>query len=90
MNFGGYATILFKDIYRQLMDIVCLKEPGPATIQNPIACKQPNAFFNTLIDMQKFILTEYQIPTPGPDVDRWSRWEVFAYREYPMLVAETE
>jgi serine/threonine-protein phosphatase 2A regulatory subunit B'' len=72
------------------MDIVCPKEPGVVTIQDLIACKQPHAFFKALIDMQKFLIPEYQIPTPDPDIDGLSRWEVFAYIEYAKLVAETE
>jgi hypothetical protein len=72
------------------MDIVCPKEIGVVTIQDLIACKQPDAFFNALIDMQKFLITEYQIPTPAPDVDRLSPWEVFAYIEYAKLVTEAQ
>jgi serine/threonine-protein phosphatase 2A regulatory subunit B'' len=89
MSLGGYTTIPFGDIYRLLMDIVCPENVGVVTIQDLLACKQADAFFNALINIQKFLITEYQIPTSRPDIDRLSPWEVFAFIEYARLVAET-
>jgi serine/threonine-protein phosphatase 2A regulatory subunit B'' len=90
MSVTGNETIPFGDVLRQMIDILTPENPAVISIQDLIRCKQPNLFLNTLIDLHKFLIQEYQTPEPifGQD-NPLTPWELFAVVEYSRLVNES-
>jgi serine/threonine-protein phosphatase 2A regulatory subunit B'' len=90
MGMTGNETIPFSDVMRQLMDAVMPEDVGMVTIDDLIKSKQADVFFNTLIDLQKFLIKEYQGPLFDQESDELARkltpWEFYVLGEYDALV----
>jgi len=69
MQIMGNETIPFRDIIRQLMDVVHPKDPAYVTRGDLTRSKLADVFFNTIFDLQKFLVREYQFPLVNPNSD---------------------
>jgi serine/threonine-protein phosphatase 2A regulatory subunit B'' len=90
MGITGNETIPFLDILRQLIDAINPADASVVTIADLLASKQAPVFFNTLVDLQKFLVHEYQAPQFDQDADELARkltpWEFYILSEYDSLV----
>jgi serine/threonine-protein phosphatase 2A regulatory subunit B'' len=93
MRITGNETIPFSDILRQLIDMVDPRETGVISIDDLLKGKMADGFFNTLFDLQKFLVKEYQYPHITPSLDERTKdltpWELYVLIEYDQLVSET-
>ena len=91
MRITGNETIPFEDIIRQLMDMIHPADASMVTISDLVKSKLADVFYNTLFDLQKFLVREYQF-TVNPDLDdvtkHLSPWELYVLIEYDQLVSE--
>lgn len=87
MRITGNETIPFDDIFRQLIDMI---SPAPYTVHDLVKSKMADVFFNTLFDLQKFLVREYQFPMLNPEMDELAKkltpWEIYVLVEYDQLV----
>jgi hypothetical protein len=85
----GNETIPFVDGFRQLIDAVRPLNQAALTLADIVASRQADLFFNTLVDLQKFLRHEYQVPDFDQPVDDLAKkltpWEYFAMSEYEAL-----
>jgi serine/threonine-protein phosphatase 2A regulatory subunit B'' len=88
----GNETIPFPDILRQLLDVIRPANLKYFTVADLVASKQAPLFFNTLVDLQKFIQQEYQPAALEQEMDeivkKLTPWEYFALSEYEALANE--
>ena len=89
MRITGNETIPFEDIIRQLKDMINPADPSIVTVSDLVNCKLADVFYNTLFDLQKFLVREYQF-TVNPDLDdvtkHLSPCELYVLIEYDQLV----
>ena len=93
MRITGNETIPFNDIFRQLIDMVQPADPSFITVSDLMRSQMANYFFNTLFDLQKFLVHEYQFPEENDDIEdelskKLTPWEVYVVVEYDQLVNE--
>ena len=92
MRITGNETIPFDDIFRQLIDMINPNGASYITVQDLLKSKMADVFFNTLFDLQKFLIREYQFPLVNPELDEMTKklspWEVYVLIEYDQLVNE--
>jgi hypothetical protein len=90
MGITGNETIPFPDVLRQLIDAVNPADARIITVPDLLASRQADVFFNTLVDLQKFLLHEYQAPQFDQETDELARkltpWEFYVLAEYDALV----
>lgn len=90
MRITGNETIPFEDILRQLMDMIDPEDPAVVTIADLTRSKMADVFFNSLFDLQKFLIREYQFPLVNPNFDEVTKhltpWEIYVLIEYDQLV----
>lgn len=55
-------VVPFQDIYVQLLDMVNPKKPSRITLSDLKKCGMAHAFFNTLLNFNKFISYEQREP----------------------------
>jgi serine/threonine-protein phosphatase 2A regulatory subunit B'' len=93
MALTGNEQVPFSDVIRQLMDAVMPANADAVTVSDLLASKQADVFFNTLVDLQKFIMREYQAPQFDLETDELVRkltpWEFYVLAEYDALVNDT-
>lgn len=89
MKNTGNETIPFDDIFRQLMDMINPNCQSYITIHDLVSSKMADVFFNTISDLQKFLMREYQYPLLNLDMDELtkdlSKWEIYVMLEYDKL-----
>ncbi|OHT02233.1 phosphoprotein phosphatase [Tritrichomonas foetus] len=92
MRITGHETISFDNIFKQLIDIVSPEDSSFITLSDLVKSKMADVFFNTLFDLQKFLIKEYQFPSMDPDMEDMSKkftpWEIYVMIEYDQLVSE--
>jgi serine/threonine-protein phosphatase 2A regulatory subunit B'' len=92
MSITGNETIPFGDILRQLWDMINPRDAAFITVADLIKSKMADVFFNTVFDLQKFLIREYQYPIVNPDLDeltaKLSPWEVYVLMEYDQLASD--
>lgn len=90
MRITGNETIPFEDIFRQLIDMVNPNHAPFITVNDLVKSKMAEVFYNTLFDLQKFLVREYQFPMLNPEMDELSKkltpWEIYVLVEYDQLV----
>jgi serine/threonine-protein phosphatase 2A regulatory subunit B'' len=90
----GNETIPFADVFRQLIDAVRPENHAALTLADLIASRQAVLFFNTLVDLKKFLQQEYQVPEFEQPTDELRKkltpWEYFALSEYEALANDAE
>ncbi|OHT14025.1 phosphoprotein phosphatase [Tritrichomonas foetus] len=90
MRITGNETIPFEDIFRQLIDMINPEGAAYVTVQDLLKSKMADVFFNTLFDLQKFLIREYQFPLVNAELDEMTKklspWEVYVLIEYDQLV----
>lgn len=93
MRITGNETIRFDDIIKQLMDMVDPIDPAFVTTTDLIRSKMSDVFFNSLFDLQKFLIREYQFPLVNPSLDEFTRqltpWDIYVLIEYDQLINDT-
>jgi serine/threonine-protein phosphatase 2A regulatory subunit B'' len=90
MSVTGNETIPFDDVLRQMIDVLMPENPAVISIQDLIKCKQPHVFLDTLIDLHKFLVQEYQNPEPTFGQENpLTPWQLFAVVEYGRLVNDS-
>jgi serine/threonine-protein phosphatase 2A regulatory subunit B'' len=94
MGITGNEAIPFPSVLRQLIDAVTPAEPRIVTLADLIASRQADVFFNTLVDLQKFLIREYQAPMLDQEAGELARkltpWELYVLAEYDALVNDNE
>jgi serine/threonine-protein phosphatase 2A regulatory subunit B'' len=89
----GNERIPFTDVTKQLIDAVNPADPAAVTLADLVASKQTPLFFNTLVDLQKFLIQEYQSPQFDQEIEELQRkltpWEFYVLAEYESLINET-
>lgn len=90
MRNTGNETIPFEDIFRQLMDMINPNCQSYITIPDLVESKMADVFFNTIFDLQKFLMREYQYPFINYGMDELTKdlspWEIYVLVEYDKLV----
>ena len=91
MRITGNETIPFEDIIRQLMDMVHAQDTAYVTVSDLLTSKLADVFYNTIFDLQKFLIREYQFQ-PNSNFDDMTKhlspWELYVLIEYDQLVNE--
>ncbi|KAM4796566.1 serine/threonine-protein phosphatase 2A regulatory subunit B'' subunit beta isoform 1-T1 [Rhinophrynus dorsalis] len=83
----------FEDCLCQMLDLVKPQNEGKITLHDLKKCKQANLFFDTFLNLEKYLDHEQKDPfsilrvgeNEGQDL---SDWEKYAAEEYAILVAE--
>lgn len=85
----GNEAIPFDDIQKQLVDMIGPSHKGYFTVNDLRKSKQADLFFNTLVDIQKFLTREYQFPLNNLNFDEATKgltpWEIYVLIEYEQL-----
>ncbi|XP_064614915.1 serine/threonine-protein phosphatase 2A regulatory subunit B'' subunit beta-like isoform X2 [Liolophura sinensis] len=89
----GIEKLPFQDALCQMLDLVKPSREGQITLSDLKACKLTNIFFDTFLNLDKFLDHEQKDPfanvrdleLEGPEP---SDWEKYAAEEYEALVAE--
>ena len=91
MRITGNETIPFEDILRQLMDMIHAEDAACVTVSDLLRSKLADVFYNTIFDLQKFLIREYQFQ-PNTNFDDMTKhlspWELYVLIEYDQLVNE--
>jgi serine/threonine-protein phosphatase 2A regulatory subunit B'' len=94
MVITGNETIPFGDIVRQLLDMVKPEDPAAIKVTDLARSGMADVFFNTLFDLQKFLVREYQFPLVnanfGDVTKNLSPWELYVLIEYEQLITDEE
>jgi hypothetical protein len=91
MTITGNESVAFADIMRQLADTIRPGSIGAITVQDLLSCKQADMFFEMLVDLQKFLVREYEWPPIKPEFEEGtgplSPWELFVLVAYDELLS---
>ncbi|KAH0795656.1 serine/threonine-protein phosphatase 2A regulatory subunit B'' subunit beta isoform X1 [Histomonas meleagridis] len=96
MRITGNETIPFSDILRQLIDVVnagVKENTSYVAVHDLEKSKMADVFFNTLFDLQKFLVREYQFPVINSNDEvtkNLTPWELYVLIEYDQLVNDDE
>jgi serine/threonine-protein phosphatase 2A regulatory subunit B'' len=92
MRITGNETIAFHDILTQLMDTVKPATTGRITRKDLVRSKMADMFFNTLFDLQRFLMREYQSPSVNARLEETTKnlspWEIYVLIVYDQLMSD--
>ncbi|KAK3095609.1 hypothetical protein FSP39_016627 [Pinctada imbricata] len=93
MESMGIEKLPFEDCLCQMLDLVRPREEGKITLADLKNCKMTNIFFDTFLNLDKFLEHEQRDPFSNirdldSDVPEPSDWEKYAAEEYEILLAE--
>lgn len=91
MRNNGQETVPFTDVIKQLLDMVNPDGHPWITLEDLLKTKMGEQFFNSLVDLQQFLMKEYGYSSGKQDDDYTSQltpWEYFVMVEYEMLSQE--
>ncbi|XP_071837984.1 serine/threonine-protein phosphatase 2A regulatory subunit B'' subunit beta-like isoform X2 [Apostichopus japonicus] len=89
----GIETLPFEDCLCQMLDLVKPSCPDKISLCDLKSCKLAYIFFDTFINMDKFLEHEQRDPfastrDPNSEEPEMTDWEKYAAEEYEILVAE--
>ncbi|XP_052104498.1 serine/threonine-protein phosphatase 2A regulatory subunit B'' subunit beta-like isoform X2 [Mytilus californianus] len=89
----GIEKLPFEDCLCQMLDLVRPKDQERITLADLKNCKMTHIFFDTFINLDKFLDHEQRDPFSNmrdvdSDIPEPSDWERYAAEEYELLVAE--
>ncbi|MEE6470566.1 hypothetical protein FKM82_009002 [Ascaphus truei] len=89
----GIDPLRFEDCLCQMLDVVKPQCEGKITLHDLKKCKQANLFFDTFLNLEKYLDHEQKDPfsilrVGENEGQELSDWEKYAAEEYAILVAE--
>lgn len=93
MEAVGIERLPFEDCLCQMLDLVQPEEDMKIALRDLKRCKMANIFFDTFMNLDKFLENEQKDPFTNlrdldSDVPEPTDWEKYAAEEYEILVAE--
>ncbi|XP_055853617.1 serine/threonine-protein phosphatase 2A regulatory subunit B'' subunit beta isoform X2 [Episyrphus balteatus] len=88
MDSIGIEILPFVDCLCQMLDMIKPKQPGYISLGDLKRCKLTNVFFDTFLNLEKFLQHEQRDPLSADRDDYISDWDRFAAEEYENLIAE--
>lgn len=84
----GIEILPFVDCLCQMLDMVKPRQPGYISLGDLKKCKLTNVFFDTFLNLEKFLQHEQRDPLSSDRDDYISDWDRFAAEEYEILIAD--
>jgi serine/threonine-protein phosphatase 2A regulatory subunit B'' len=86
----GIEGLPLEDSMCQVIDMINPKSDAIITLNELKHCKMAPVFFNTFVNVDKYLDYEQRDPVANNKAQEMSDWEKYAAEQYDMLIAEEE